>query len=451
MDSEHGAKKPTFYFGWLVVLVGFMVTAIRAGIGMQTLGFIVRPMETEMGWRSSAITLCITLQLVVAAAIGPWVGRLLDSVGAKKILTSGLAANGVMLILVSFVQELWQLAAVMILFGGVTQACIGNTLIMPLITKWFKRRRGFAMGLVSTGANLGSVIIAPLIVGLMGENADWRYAWFVIGLIPIVVVAPAAYLILNRGDGRKPSFADEPAGREERMVPAAGRRKSTAKAVPASPAVASAVTASTAASPATAPAELSFTVREAMGTSAFWKVIVAWNLVDFSMKGALLNKIPYALEMNYTAADGAGILAVYGVLAIVGKLLIGWMSDRMPLHVIGIALAALQAAGLYMFIDAPTIFSLYLAYGILSGLSAGGLITLMPIMLADYYGSKFQGALSGVTISLLLFSSVGGPLSASVIRDATGSYGSGFMLYVALTLAAAILFAFIRKPKPIIL
>lgn len=416
MDSENNVKKGRFYFGWLVVLVGFLVTAIRAGIGMQTLGFIVKPMEAEMGWQSSVITLCITLQLVVAAVIGPKVGKLLDNIGAKKILTVGLAANGIMLILVSFVQELWQLAIIMILFGGVTQACIGNTLIMPLITKWFRKRRGFVMGFVSAGANLGSVLIAPLIVKLMGENADWRYAWFIIGLIPIIIIAPIVYIILNKNEDKKPSFIGVPVKQ--------GKNISTV-------------------------AELTFTVKEAMKTPVFWKIIIAWNLIDFSMKGALLNRIPYALEMDYTAANGAGIIGAYGMLAIVGKLLIGWVSDRIPLHIIGIVLALFQTVGTYMFIDAPSIFTLYLAHGVLSGLSAGGLIALMPIILANYYGSRFQGALSGITISLLLFSSVGGPLSASIIRDITGSYKNGFLLYTILTLIAVILFVLIRKPKHI--
>lgn len=416
MDSENNVKKTTFYFGWLVILTCFLVTAIRAGIGMQTLGFLVKPMGAEMGWKSSFITLCITLQLIVAAIIGPKVGKRLDTIGARKILTAGLVANGIMLILVSFVRELWQLAVVMILFGGVTQACIGNTLILPLITKWFRKRRGFAMGFVSAGANLGSALLAPLIVKLMGEEADWRYAWFVIGLIPVVLVAPVVYIILNKSEDKRPSF--------ETVSP--GQEKS-----------------------ASATAEVTFTVREALKTSVFWKVIIAWNLVDFSMKGDVLNKIPYALEMNFTAADAAGIVAIYGVLAIVGKLLIGWASDRMPLHFVGIALALFQTVALFLFIDSSGSFTLYLAYGVLSGLSAGGLIALMPIILANYFGSKFQGALSGVTISLLLFSSVGGPLSASIIRDVTGSYRNGFFLYMSLTFIAAILFTLIRKPQSV--
>lgn len=415
MDSENNSKKNTFYFGWMVVFVGFLVTAIRAGIGMQTLGFIVKPMEAELGWTSSIITLCITLQLVVAAIIGPKVGKLLDNIGARKILTVGLVANGVMLILVSMVQEIWQLAMVMILFGGVTQACIGNTLILPLMTKWFRKRRGFVMGFVSSGANLGSVLIAPLIVGLMGHNSEWRYAWFMIGLIPIVVVAPIVYFIL-RSEGKRAAMAEEPVSQE--------------KNAPATP-------------------EVAFTVKEALRTPVFWLVIIAWNLVDFAMKGAMLNKIPYALEMNFTPVDAAGIIALFGILSIVGKLMVGWISDRMPLHIIGITMALLQTVGMYLFIDAPDRFMLYLSYGILSGLSSGGLIALMPIILANYYGSKFQGALSGITISLLLFSSVGGPLSASIIRDLSGSYKNGFLLYAALTLLAALLFVIIRKPKPI--
>lgn len=413
VTSTKNSSKKNIYFGWYIILVGFLVTAIRAGIGMQTLGFIVKPMEAEMGWSPSAITTCITLQLVVAAIVGPRIGKLLDKIGAKKILTVGLLANGVMLILVSIVQNLWELALIMILLGGVTQACIGNSLIMPFITKWFDKRRGFVMGFVSAGANLGSVLIAPLIVTLMGDNADWRNAWLIIGLLPIVLIAPVVYFILNRSEKKQEAKDDS----SEKT-----KNESDKK-------------------------ELTFTVNEALKTPVFWKIIIAWNLVDFAMKGVLLNKIPYAIEMGFSDSDAAGILAVYGVCALLGKLLIGWISDKISVHWIGLTLGLSQTFGIFMFVDASNLTTLYASYGVLSGISAGGLIALMPIILADYFGSKFQGALSGVTMPLLLFSSVGGPLSASIIYDITSSYKNGFLLYTALTALATILFFLIRKPS----
>lgn len=412
------AKKDNESFAYLtgwVAFVGVLVSAIRAGIGMQTLGFIVTPMEEEMGWSSSSITLCITLQLIVAAIIGPKVGKILDGVGAGKILTAGLIANGLMLILISMIQQLWQLAAVMIVLGGIAQACIGNSLIMPFITKWFRKRRGFLMGLVSSGANFGSIALGPLIVFLMGDQANWRNAWLIIGLLPILIIAPVVFFVLHKAEKNQPNHHKDS---DEKAIEKEGDKK-----------------------------ELFFTVKEVLKSRIFWLIIIAWNLIDFAMKGALLNKIPYALEMGFSNSDAAGILATYSALAIVGKLAVGWFSDRIPLYIIGLILSALQACGLFFFIEASDATTLYIAYGILSGLSAGGLIALMPIILANYFGSKFQGSISGITLGLLLFSSLGGPLSASLIKDFTGSYQNGFILYTALSALAVVLFFFIRQPN----
>lgn len=402
------------YFGYYVVLTSFLMLAVRAGVGMQTLGFIIEPMQNEMKWSTTGITFSLTFQLIIAAVLAPYIGKRLDVFGARNILTTGLVANGVMLVLMAYVQQLWQLTLIIGLLGGISQACIGNSLVMPFISKWFHKNRGTMMGIVSSGANLGAAILAPVVVLLMDSTNNWRSTWFLIGWLPIII-SPFIYFILRQNSKTEKESTDK--FTSSTLLPL--QKKSP---------------------------EISFTVKETLRTPVFWLLIIAWNLADFVMKGALLNRIPFSLEMGYEITDAAGIVVVYGIMAIIGKIGAGWFSDRISPNILAAILSLFQTLGLIIFIYGANKTVLYLAYSVISGLSSGGIIALMPIILAKYYGSKFQGAISGITNPLLLFAALGGPLSASVIQDITGSYKNGFILYIILSVATIILFVCLKRP-----
>lgn len=270
------------------------------------------------------------------------------------------------------------------------------------------------MGIVSSGANLGAAILAPVVVLLMDSTNNWRSTWFLIGWLPIII-SPFIYFILRQNSKTEKESTDK--FTSSTLLPL--QKKSP---------------------------EISFTVKETLRTPVFWLLIIAWNLADFVMKGALLNRIPFSLEMGYEITDAAGIVVVYGIMAIIGKIGAGWFSDRISPNILAAILSLFQTLGLIIFIYGANKTVLYLAYSIISGLSSGGIIALMPIILAKYYGSKFQGAISGITNPLLLFAALGGPLSASVIQDITGSYKNGFILYIILSVATIILFVCLKRP-----
>lgn len=391
------------------VVVGFVVNAVRAGIGVEAFAFMIDPMRTETGWTASSITLCITLEAVVAALVGPAVGRALDRHGARRILVGGLLANGLQLILVAQIDRLWEFAVITVLFGGVSQACIGNSLIMALVAKRTHRSPGAAMAVASAGANVGSLLVTPLLVMIMTVTGQWRISWMVIGLLPIAL-APLVLRMLERSPH-------------------------TLSHSPTASSVADQVRSGDSSS-------LGTTLR----TPQFWLLMTIWNLADFAMKGSLINKIPYAAEKGFTLAGGLGVTVLYGVCAIVGKLCTGWLAERFSLTFLGATLAGVYGAALYLFIGTSSATVLCLSMGIVGGLASGGMIALMPIILARHFGQAHQGAISGVVIALTLLSSVGGPLSGSVTKDVLGSYRGGFLCYLVLIAIAGVLFVWVRRP-----
>ncbi|HEC2549988.1 TPA: MFS transporter [Raoultella ornithinolytica] len=389
------------HYAWYVAFACLAISSIRAGIGFQTMGFIINPAREELGWSNTQITGVIAFRELIAGDIAPLVGWLVDRRGPGIIIVVGAILVGFSLSVVSFTQTFWQFALIFGVIGGIGVAGLSNALVFPLIAKWFTTQRGRATGLVSSGANLGGILLSPVIIWLLSIS-DWRSTWFLLGFLPILFLVPLALFVLRRepadmnllplGEEQGSAFAQEKSGGERPDL----------------------------------------TLTEAIRSPGFWCLIVGWNLSDFVLKGVLLHKVPAAESLGFTTAEAGSVILTYGAFAILGKLLTGFIVEQVSAKWVVLSLSVFQAIGLILFITAGNIWQLQLGYGVLSGLSAGGLIMMMPFLLASLFGRKNQGVIMGVVTPIVMISGIGGPLLAALLFDITGSYIFAFEIYAAI-------------------
>ena len=405
----------TIHYGWYIAAACLAVSCIRAGVGFQTMGFIINPAREELGWSNTQITGAISFRELLAGLTAPFVGRWIDMHGPRLVMAAGAILVGLSLSLSALTSQFWQFVVVFGVIGGIGVAGLSNALVFPLIAKWFAAQRGRATGIVSSGANLGGAILSPLIVWLLSV-ADWRTAWFVLGLLPVLVLVPLALFVLRR---QPEDMGLEPYGADEADTDGASAKGA-------------------------APADMD--LKAALRTRAFWFLMIGWNLIDFALKGALLHKIPAAQFRGFSTAEAAGLVATYGVCAVLGKIGTGFLADRVPSRVLVLTLAVMQAAGLFLFINANGLLTLHLGYGLLSGLSGGGLIMMMPFLLATLFGRRNQGAIMGAVTPLVLVAGIGGPMMAALLFDATGSYDRAFSIYAIMALVGGFALLGVRPP-----
>lgn len=369
------------------------------------MGFIINPAREEFGWSNTHITGVIAFRELIAGIVAPFIGWLIDKQGPRIIILTGSVLVGLSFSIVSFAQTFWQFVLVFSVIGGIGIAGLSNALVFPLIAKWFSVQRGRATGLVSSGANLGGILLSPIIIWLLSVS-DWRSAWFFLGFLPVIILVPLAIFVLRR----------EPEGMElQSSGEALISREWAEKNSP------------------------DLTLSEAIRTPGFWYLIVGWNLSDFVLKGTLLHKIPAAESQGFSTFQAGSVILSYGIFAILGKLLTGFVVDRLSPKLVILVLSALQALGIIVFIQAGSIWQLQLGYGVLSGLSAGGLIMIMPFLLASLFGRKNQGVIMGVVTPLIMISGIGGPLLAALLFDITGSYISAFEIYAVIAVTSGLI------------
>ena len=296
-----------FFYGWVIVAVGIVVTCVGFG-AMMSLTVFLQPMSDAMGWSRTGIATAALLNfLAMGAGAFAW-GALSDRFGTRVVVLSGGALLGFGLVTASRAETLgW----FQILFGVIVGLAAGS-LYAPMTattTRWFTRNRTLAVALVSAGLSFGSTFMAPLARWLI-STYDWRTAMLVIGDLVWLIVIPASLLVRN--------------------PPAAS---------------AAAVVAEAAEDPG-------LTVGQALRTPQFAAIALTHFACCAAHSGPIFHMVSNAIDHGVSAMAAATVLSAAGVASFSGKIVCGLVADRAGAKrtlVVGLAIQAV-AISLYLFI-----------------------------------------------------------------------------------------------------
>jgi MFS family permease len=327
---------------------------------------------------------------------------------------------GLCLLAISRIHAPWQFMA---LFGiiGLTGLAAPNSLLTSVpVAKWFRRQRGLALGLATTGLGIGGVVFLPITQVLL-DRLGWRGTWTVLAIIFLAITVPLAALFLRR--------QPEDLGLTVDGVPIRAMR---GRVRPVQSVMAD--------------AETAWTVAQALGTGAFWKLMLVFSLAGMAQGAAGLHRIPYWVERGFDPQLVAFAFATDAAGAATMALIAGMVVDRFPVRFVAAAsyLGLVLAVGL-MLVARNELFLFSSTF--IFGLSAGAGMIVQSYIFAAYYGRAFLGAIRGIVMPITLLSAgIGGPLSG-YLRDATGSYISSWWMILGVYLVSAGLMAITTPPK----
>ena len=411
------ARRLPFFYGWVIVGCTMCSSVVRQTAAVATLSIFLVPMTDEFGWSRTGISGAVSLGGVLGALVAPFIGPLFDRHGSRALLiASAVAVSGCCVALAGTRGLLWFYVAFSIsrlMFSAPFE--IGTT---SAITKWFVRRRARAMSLLimSTGAGL---TILPLVVAAVIAIAGWRTGWLTLAVIAIVFgVIPQWFLLVRRPEdiGLKPDGG----------VTGPQSRASATR------------TAGT--------GEVSFTRAQALRTPTLW-LLMAYTLLVFPVQaGVSLHQAPHLIERGISPTIAATIVSTFSLAGVLSSLLFGYLGDRAPVRAALAASAALLALGAVAMrgVDGPLLG--YLS-AVLFGAGIGGILTMIPVAWANYFGRAHFGAIRGITLPAQVGGQAMGPLAAGVLRDLTGSYASGLAAFAVLSLVAAGVALVTRAPR----
>jgi len=423
MESQSVARPKVFYGWWIIA--GCLVMSIAHGaLGPYSFGVFLRPLTEEFGWTRGQLSLAVTIGSFAGAVSGPFVGRWVDRHGPRGIMLLGALASGTAFALRSLTPSIWYFYAIF-LIGALGGALAGNVPVNTIVTNWFVEKRGLAMGIKATGIGWGGLIMVPVATWLI-LTFDWRIAYAVLGVF-IVAVNLLVVLLLMRWlrpedkgllpDGKVSIAQETPA------TPVAVEKKELPKST--------------------------WSLKTVSRTPAFYLLWLGLYLAYVGQASIMFHGIPLFEGRGASTPMAASLMSTIAFLGIVGKLVAGYIADRITARRVAVCVFCLHAVALVVLLNTKGVSTLWL-FVLMYGLALGGLGTMAPLLVGQLFGRASFGAIFG-TIGIAVTAGVGtGPTLIGFIFDAAGSYNPALMLYVGTHLLAVALIFLARPPKPVV-
>jgi len=392
----------------------------RQGSAVATLSIFVEPMTGEFGWSRTGISAAVSIGGVLGALVSPTIGTFLDRNGARAVLVFAVLATGIPVLMLSFTHSL----AYFYLFYCTARMSFAGPYDLGIygsIVNWFVRGRAFVTA-VATLVQMAGLVAMPLIAHFAMQGGSWRSAWLAVGATVLAVgFVPTWLLLVRRPEdlGQRPDGEPAP----PRAAPHAG-----------------------AAGPTHASEEPAYTRRQALASPAFWLLSLYTLLVYPVQSGISLHQAPLLIERGLDPAVAAAAVSTFAALSAVSGFAYGFWPRRVPLRfalaLVGLSLAV--SSVLMNNVHAPA--AAYLAAA-LFGLGIGGLLTMLPIAWAEYFGRRSYGAIRGVALAVQVVAQAAGPVLSGVLRDATGDYRLSLGTFTVLAFAGTAAALFATPPK----
>jgi MFS family permease len=293
-------RKRDIHYGWVVATTTFLTMLATAG-AMGSAGVMIGPLRSEFGWDTADISFAMAVRLVLFGLLGPFAAAFMNHFGIRRVVSAALAFIAAGLIGSCFMTELWQLV---LLWGVVVGSGTGMTALVlgaTVATRWFSKRRGLVIGLMTASNATGQLVFLPLLAALT-EAYGWRTALAFI--ICIIVSAMLLVVFLMR---------DYPA---DLGLPAYG--ETAVARAPEAPKKFSALLLSPLAA-----------LRDAAKLPTFWVLFGTFFVCGLSTNGLIQTHwISICGDFGVAPVGAAGMLALIGVFDFIGTVFAGWLSDR---------------------------------------------------------------------------------------------------------------------------
>jgi MFS family permease len=399
------------YYAWVILGVCFLVSALIAGIN-TSFGVFLVPLSRQFGWSTGAISFAYSLFMLTNGLSAFGVGRIGDKYGSRLVFFIGGMVFGLSLLLTSMMTEVWHLYLWYGVLAGIGRSPLNVTLV-SMISRWFSKHRGLAMGIVNSGTGAGSSLFTPFTSWLI-VAFSWQEA-YVIMAVMVWVLLTAAILML-RDDPRDMGYL--PYGEEE--TPAEGTK--SAKTSAAKP----------------SPKGPEWELGDAMRTLQFWELGILHFCCCMCHAIPLVHIVPYAIRSGLAPTTAASILAAIGVFSFMGRIMWGILADRWgpkPAYV----LAVFQQGLMMVWLLGTTHPVMFFLFAFFWGIGYGGAMPPYALFVKDYYGLKSFGAIyGGIMVLASLGMAIGGYLGGFLF-DFSGSYQPAWIL----SLVAGVVTAFV--------
>jgi MFS family permease len=412
-------RRRNTHYGWAVAAATFLTMLVTAG-AVGAPGVFMVPLEQEFGWSASDVSSALALRFVLFGLVAPFAAAFINRFGVRRVVLAALTIVTTGLLSSLAMTKLWQLVLLWGVAVGLGTGLTAMVLGATVATRWFSKRRGLVLGMLSASSATGQLIFLPLLARMTAQSG-WRTALgFVCGML---VVATLLALTVLRD---RPSDVGLPAYGDSEIVPpptvSAGLRTLL-----------------------TAPLMV---LREAAQTRVFWILFGTFFICGASTNGLIQTHfIAFCGDHGMVPVAAAGVLATMGVFDFFGTVGSGWLSDRYDNRWLlfgyyglrGLALLFLPFANFTLFGLAP--------FAVFYGLDWIATIPPTVRLTSDTFGREKANIVFGWIFAGHQIGAASAALGAGLTRTWSGSYLPAYITAGALCVVAAGAVLTVGRPR----
>jgi sugar phosphate permease len=397
--------KIKFHYGWIIIFITFLALLAVQGVRLS-FGAFVQPWEKDFSIDRGTISLISTLSFIVYGLSQPVMGRLVDKLGPRLILSVSTLIVGISIFLTSFVQQPWQLFVLYGIFVSIGVGGASNVAATVLVTKWFNEKRGLALGIIEAGFGAGQMLLVPGSL-LLINWLDWKLTVIILGVLLAVIVFPVVILLL-RNDPH-----------EKGLLPIGGNIREDK-------------------SSNTANTNRNFSIWDAFRQRQFWFLILPFGVCGFTTTGLMdTHLIPISHDHGFSTGVTSAAVSILAGFNIIGILLSGIFADRWSCRKILFGLYAARALSIVILLNTHNP-ALLLGFAVLFGLVDFATVAPTQLLATQYFKNHSIGFILGwLSLSHQIGSALGAYLPGLFYSHA-GSYNMSFYLSIIILVMAAI-------------
>lgn len=393
MAEQSGTAGPTalqeWSTGWLLV-ASALVAYGSAAVYSFALGLFIAPLQEEFGWSRGAITGGFLLSATLTAIGAPFVGRLIDIYGSRRIGILGMAIYCFAVAMLGTTSGwIWNWWALWLLIAG-GSVFVKPTVWIAAVSRAFTASRGLAIAIAMTGGGIFAAI-TPTITTLLIDAFGWRGAYFALGAGLAILNLPLLFLFFDR-------------------------KRATSEDVSKAP----------------PPPATGYSIRPSITSRRYIQLGVLAFFVTVAMIGINVHFVPILVSFEVGRLEAAGIAGLIGIGSIIGRLGTGFFLDRFHGPIVGMVAFSLpiMASALLLFAEGGNMVAFGAIAAFIYGSALGAELDILAYLTSRYFGLKNYGVLFGSLVALVAFASGVGPTTAGILYDITGDYR--FFLYLTM-------------------
>lgn len=414
VDAVSERAKFNWYHGWNIIAVCVLAGVAASALPINAFSLFLHNWSTQLHVPISTLQLGMGACGMGCALLGPLAGMLVDKYPTRNILGLGLGGMGLSCLGISIATRPWQFLAIYAVLLPVSIVCTTSIPANALVTRWFQRRLGLALGLTALGLGMAGVVMPPVVAAVM-PLLGWRMIWRIGFIVIVCVILPLVIVVVRERPSNQDGLHYLQPDSANVGGPGQGANGSTGDRLG---------------------------LRDVLSRKNFWLLVIAYVPMLALHGGCGSNLAPIAVGRGLSSQMAGILLSAYSFSQLAALLGSGILSDRFGNRLPLAGMAFIEAVGGVMIAFGHGIITI-VAGALLVGVG-GGFWPLLAAAVTVEFGSNGVGRTFGTLVFFLPLAAVA-PFGVAKVQESTGGYTTALLVLVALVIIGGVACLFLRE------